>query len=132
MKKTRLLTAMLVLAVAGGRGGNKEKRAATPTSQAKADQNHMNPQPREKLRQGGKMTWAINQVVANFNFGELDGTLAVTNWIISAVLPQLFNFDASGTPSFNPNYLSGEPKLSAGPPQVVSYQLNPKAIWYDG
>jgi peptide/nickel transport system substrate-binding protein len=116
-------------------GGNKtsESDSSTVTKAVpSANKNQMNTQPRDKVSQGGKMTWAIDQTIANFNINQLDGPGAANNWLISAVLPNLFNFDASGTPTYNPDYLTGEPMLSAGPPQVVTYELNPKAIWYDG
>jgi glutathione transport system substrate-binding protein len=123
-----------LLSMSAGCGGSKSsvEEAAPARSVAKADQNQMNPQPREKLKQGGKMVWAIDGTIVNFNYNQLDGTLAVGNYLISAVLPSFFNFDAAGTPTYNPDYLTEEPRITAGPPQVVTYELNPKAIWYDG
>jgi peptide/nickel transport system substrate-binding protein len=101
-------------------------------TQHKVDQNQMNPQPRDKVQQGGKMTWAIDGVPGNFNYGELDGTNLVGSWIINAVLPIIYRFDAGASATYNPDYLTGEPKLTTSPRQVVTYELNPKAIWYDG
>lgn len=97
-----------------------------------ANDNQINPQPRDKLRQGGKMTWAIDGVIVNFNMNQLDGTNIVGSWVISAMMPSLFLFDAHATPRYDPDYLTGEPQVTAGPPQVVKYELNPKAVWYDG
>ena len=108
----------------GSAGGQK----SNPT----AGQNQMNPQPRDRVQQGGKMTWAIDGVIVNFNANQLDGTLGVGNWVISPMLPQMFVFDASAKPSYDPDYLTGEPELSPGPPQVVKYKLNPRAVWFDG
>ncbi len=92
----------------------------------------MNPQPRDKVHQGGKMTWALDAVIVNFNTNELDGAAAVGSWVISAMMPQMFVFDAHATPRYDPDYLAGEPELMTGPPQVVKYKLNPKAVWFDG
>lgn len=100
--------------------------------QQKGDQNQMNPQPRDLIKQGGKLTWAIDGVPANFNYGELDGTNQSGTWILNAVLPILYTFDAGARPTFNPNYLASEPKVETSPKQVVTFELNPKAIWYDG
>ena len=36
------------------------------------------------------------------------------------------------TPIWNPDYLASEPVLVTEPKQVVTYNINPKAIWYDG
>src|SRR5262249_20235525 len=106
-----------------------ETRAIKP--QQSVDKNQMNPQPREKLRQGGKMTWAIPGAAANFNFNQI-GADQDGKWITDALIPNLFLFDGSGTPVYNKDYLAAEPKLETSPRQVVTYEINPKAIWYDG
>ncbi len=98
----------------------------------KADQNQMNPQPREKVQQGGRIVWPSSSVPANFNYGQLDGTTLDGAQMLNAVMPILYFFDASATPRHNPDYLVGEPILATSPKQVVTYRLNPKAIWYDG
>ncbi|HET9217868.1 MAG TPA: ABC transporter substrate-binding protein, partial [Terriglobia bacterium] len=97
----------------------------------KADENQMNPQPRDKVQQGGKLVWP-SSVPSNFNYGQIDGPNFDGALMINAVMPILFTFDASGTPSYDPDYLAGEPELVESPKQVVTYRLNPKAIWYDG
>jgi peptide/nickel transport system substrate-binding protein len=48
------------------------------------------------------------------------------------MIPQIFVFDARATPTYDPDYLTGEPQLMPGPPQMVKYELNPKAVWSDG
>ena len=132
-KSALTLTLAALLTLAGcGSGTDKTSGGAEQKSNPVAAQNQMNPQPRDKIRQGGKMTWPLEGVIVNFNYNELDGTLAVGNWVISAMMPSMFVFDAGGTPTYNPDYLTGEPELMPGPPQVVKYELNPKAIWYDG
>jgi peptide/nickel transport system substrate-binding protein len=127
---------LLALGLAdAGCAGSGDKNRATPAaeqSQSKADQNQMNPQSRDKIQQGGKLTWGIGGAPANFNYNQLDGTNLEGFWIINAVMPSVFTFDATGTPAFNPDYLTGEPKVVTSPQQVVTYELNPKAIWYDG
>ena len=125
------LIVALALALSGCRntdGGGTDTKDRIPQ---KADQNQMNPQPRDKVQQGGKLVWP-SMLPANFNYGQLDGTIADGALMIGAVMPSLFTFDASGTPKFNPDYLVDEPKLVTSPKQVVTYKLNPKAIWYDG
>lgn len=129
------MVGVLAVALAGTScgGGNKTSDGgAAPKAQQRADQNQMNPQSREKLRQGGKLVWPINEEIANFNYSQIDGTVQDAQWIVNAMLPWLFTFDASGAPTYNPDYLTGEPKVVASPAQVVTYELNPKAIWYDG
>ena len=36
------------------------------------------------------------------------------------------------TPIWNRDYLASEPTLTTDPKQVVTYKINPKAVWYDG
>lgn len=136
MRAEILIASTLALGLAGaGCVADADKNGPAPAAQQSrttAAQNQLNPQPREQLQQGGKMTWAIDQVPANFNLDELDGANLDGSWMLYGVLPMLFRFDASGTPTFNPDYLTGEPKMVAAPQQVVTYKLNPKAVWYDG
>jgi len=135
--RTELFIALIVfvLAAAGCGGNNKDNNGGAGGEekvQKKSDQNQMNPQPRDNMQQGGKLVWAIDTAPANFNYGQIDGTLLDGSMIINAVMPIIFRFDASATPTYNPDYLTGEPKLVTSPKQVVTYELNPKAIWYDG
>ena len=132
---TVLAAVLAILATLAGCGSNTEKTGAVAGQKSNpvAEQNQMNPQPRDKVQQGGKITWAVDSVIVNFNVDELvDGPSGVGNWVISAMLPQIFVFDARATPSYDPDYLSGEPELTPGPPQVVKYKLNPQAVWSDG
>jgi peptide/nickel transport system substrate-binding protein len=126
--------ALAVLAALAGCGSNTKQPVAAGVQKSNpiAEQNQMNPQPRDKVQQGGKVTWAIDGTIVNFNYNQLDGTTGVGNWVLSAMLPQMFTFDAHATPSYDPDYLTGEPELTPGPPQVVKYKLNPKAVWLDG
>src|SRR6476660_5942254 len=127
------LILVLALATAGCR--NNTDGGATDTKDRipqKADQNQMNPQPRDKVQQGGKLVWPVSILPANFNYNQLDGTVLDGSFMLASVLPEIFMFDASGTPKYNPDYLTSEPTLVASPKQVVTYKLNPKAIWYDG
>lgn len=70
--------------------------------------------------------------------------LATANWISSSAgsswgvwelgvqtLPQAFTVTPEGAYAPSP-VLAGEPTLVAGPPQTVTYQINPAAVWDDG
>ena len=126
------LVLALGLALTGCRTNNNGGDGTEERPVQKADQNQMNPQPREKVQQGGRIVWPSSQVPANFNYGQLDGTVLDGAMMLNAVMPILYLFDASATPRHNPDYLVGEPVLTTTPKQVVTYRLNPKAIWYDG
>lgn len=133
MRRTGILIAAIFalgLTSTGCWGNNGDSTTDERISQ-KVDENQMNPQPRDKVRQGGRLVWP-SSVPANFNYFQLDGTLLDGAFMINAVMPMLFTFDASGRPIFDPDYLVAEPEVVAMPKQVVTYRLNPKAIWYDG
>jgi peptide/nickel transport system substrate-binding protein len=127
-------TALAVLVALAGCGSNTKQpdTAGAQKSNPVAEENQMNPQPRDKVQQGGKLTWAVDSTIVNFNYNQLDGTTNAGNWVLYAMMPKPFLFDARATPRYDPDYLLGEPELTPGPPQVAKYKLNPKAIWLDG
>ena len=100
--------------------------------QSNATENQVRQTPREQLRDGGTFTWPIDSFPVNFNHHELDGTEVGTAQIDAAMLPQSFNIDARGNPLWNHDLLASEPVLQIEPRQVVTYDINPKAAWYDG
>jgi peptide/nickel transport system substrate-binding protein len=124
-----LAAAMAVGLVASGCGGSSSKAPAKAAP--KANENQVNAQPRDKVKQGGKFTWAIDQAPANFNYNELDGTEDAGFRIISALMPVPFTFDPSATPVLDKDYVLST-DVKTDPQQVITYELNPKAIWYDG
>lgn len=124
----------VVLAACGG-GGNSGATSANgaqsePSQSATANQ--INKQPRERIKEGGTLTWPLDAIPTNFNYLELDGGLVDNAAVINALMPMIFRFDAAATPAFNPNYLTAEPVLTTAPKQVVKYSINPKARWDDG
>ena len=66
---------------------------------------------------------------SNFNLHQLDGNLQDTRYVIYALMPAAFVSDAGATPIWNKDYLASEPKLTADPKQIVTYEINPKAVW---
>ncbi len=63
MRTGLIIAPILALALAGTGCSNANSTSiapATPETQQKADQNQMNPQPRDKVQQGGKLIWAID------------------------------------------------------------------------
>jgi peptide/nickel transport system substrate-binding protein len=121
--------AMIGAAACGKGGGDNGSAGSGP---AKADQNMINPQPRDKVQDGGKLVWPIDEFPANFNYNELDGTVKAHADVFQSYMPTMFDFDASGKPMWNKDYLAEEPKVDTGAQQVVTYKINPKAVWSDG
>ena len=105
-------------------GGNKTVPATT--------QNDTNKTPREALQDGGTFTWVLIQIPANYNLNEIDGNLKDGADVMSALLPQAFYTDSTGTPYVNKDLLDDAQLTSTDPTQVVTYKINPKAVWNDG
>jgi peptide/nickel transport system substrate-binding protein len=126
--------ALSAAACGGGGGGGGDGGSATPaTPSAPAAQAiDINPMPRDRLREGGRFTWPVEQIPPNYHYYQIDGTLQDHYNILAAVLPAAFEFDATGLPVWNPDVLASEPQLVTEPEQVVTFRINPDAAWYDG
>ena len=123
-----LLPILLLTGTAACSGSGATVQQGT---QGAAD-NNVRALPRERVQDGGTFTWAIDSVPPNFNYNQLDGTELTNSQIIGAMMPGVFDNDASGTPIWNRDTLASEPTLTIEPQQVVTYEINPKAAWYDG
>lgn len=97
-----------------------------------ASENNVNATPRDRVQDGGRLTWPIESMPINYNYNHLNGTEADHTYSKFPLIPRIFLADAGGTPYWNPDYLASEPKLVTEPKQVVTYTINPKAVWYDG
>jgi peptide/nickel transport system substrate-binding protein len=122
----------LLLAGAGCSGGGGSKSASGSTPKAPTGLNDIVPTDRADLADGGKLTWPIDTFPVNFNLNELDGALADGAVIMGAIMPGMFNIDAQGHPSVNADYLTTAVLTATQPKQVVTYKVNPKAVWEDG
>jgi peptide/nickel transport system substrate-binding protein len=131
----KLLLAVALAAVVsacGGRGGSSSTAPAPGATRPSVTAMEINEQPRERLKDGGTLTWPLDQIPTNFNYYQIDGSLVDNHTVVGALLPSIFLFDATGTARFNPDYLVSEPVMTTEPKQVVKYLINPKAQWDDG
>ena len=130
------LPAILVLALAAFACGrsNDEEGGGAPSDGALSSttQNQMNPTPRDQVQDGGRLVWPISSMPITWNYGHIDGTEADHAYLKMALLPRPYLTDAAGAPIWNRDYLASEPTLVTEPKQVVTYNINPKAIWDDG
>ena len=130
---TAILAVLALGAAACGRGDTgsaPQPAGGTPGPSASTSQTR--PTPRDQVQEGGTFTWPLTGMPPNFNYNQLDGTLQDNAYVVSALLPTAYTNDAASTPMWNRNYLASEPKLTTDPKQVVTYQIHPKAVWYDG
>ena len=115
----------LALAGCGGGGG-----AVSAPSQT-VGYTDINPQPRDKVRDGGDLRWPIDSLPNNYNYNEVDGTIQDGLSIAGAVMPSLFIATADGGERPDADYLTSA-ELTSSAPEVVTYTINPKATWSDG
>jgi peptide/nickel transport system substrate-binding protein len=122
--------AMALSACSSGGGGSsssqnqKEKQANTSSNQIAAT-------PYDQVQSGGNMRWPIDAFIPNFNVNEIDGNVVDATDVMRSTLPEIYHFAADGTPIVNKDYLESASSTTTTP-QVVTYKLNPKAVWSDG
>lgn len=102
----------------------------SPT-QFKVGQNDVNPTPAGQLASGGTLNWPLSQLPNNYNYNATVGSQADESSLIFAVMPTLFTFNALGQPVKDADYLTSA-DITSSSPQVVTYEINPKAKWSDG
>lgn len=138
MKMTKKFTGVLAaggalaLILAGCAGGSTAPDggdgASEPTTITGAD---YNPQPRENLEQGGEVTFPIGEIPAQMNANHSDGTVdTATLWAWSN--PQTILMTPEGEAYANPNYLTDWTTEIVDDKTVVTYTINPDAVWNDG
>jgi len=122
--------ALVVSGCGGGssNSGSGDSGGGTPTE---ATANDINPVDRDELTQGGDLRWPLAELPPNFNYNQLDGALADNEDVISAVMPAAFDYAADSEPLVNEDYFTSI-ELTSEDPQVVTYTINPDAVWSDG
>jgi peptide/nickel transport system substrate-binding protein len=127
-----IVSAALAVAACGRTAPDDEGGAPAAPTRRSATENQTKATPRDQVQDGGRLVWPIDSMPVNLNYNQIDGTEHTQSWIIRAMMPTTYTTDASGTPKWNPDYLASEPTLVTDPKQVVTFRINPKAIWYDG
>ncbi|MGV0745562.1 ABC transporter family substrate-binding protein [Mycolicibacterium sp. XJ870] len=93
--------------------------------------NDINPQDPANLRQGGNLRLALPAFPANFNPLHIDGNEATLASMLRPTLPRAFRVAPDGSTTVNTDYFTSV-ELTSTEPQVVTYTINPKAVWSDG
>jgi peptide/nickel transport system substrate-binding protein len=91
----------------------------------------INPQNPATLRDGGNLRLALTSFPANFNDLSIDGNTADVASVVTPTLPGAFITQSDGSLKLNTDYFTGA-ELTGTAPQVVTYTINPKAVWSDG
>ncbi|MFJ9441103.1 ABC transporter family substrate-binding protein [Kitasatospora sp. NPDC101235] len=139
MRVRQLTAAATVLLLVAGLGGCSDSPAPARTPEpvpASADPTtttgDVRPADRDAVEDGGVLRWAVDRVPATLNVYQPAAT-ADSALLAHALYPSLFRLDEHGRPVPDPDYLVGAESTPPGQePQVVTYRLNPQAVWSDG
>jgi peptide/nickel transport system ATP-binding protein len=93
--------------------------------------NDINPQNPATLLDGGNLRLALSEYPVNFNPAHIDGNTADASAIIKPSMPRAFIIKPDGSTTLNTDYFTSI-ELTKTNPQVVTYTINPKAVWSDG
>lgn len=91
----------------------------------------INPQDPTTLQQGGNLRLPLTGFPPNFNYLHVDGNLGELGRMLRATLPRAFVIKPNGEMTVNSDYFT-DVELTSTDPQVVTYTINPKAVWTDG
>ncbi len=91
----------------------------------------INPQDPATLQQGGNLRLALSGFPPNFNYLHVDGNLGELGALLRWTLPRAFVIKPDGEMTVNPDYFT-DIELTSTDPQVVTYTINPRAVWSDG
>lgn len=132
MTLRRLISAALVatLTLTACSSGDEQTPPAGGSAEVGAT-NDINPQDVGNLRQGGNLRLALTAFPANFNSLHIDGNIADAAGMLRATMPRAFRIAADGSATLNTDYFTGA-EITGSDPQVVTWTINPKAVWSDG
>lgn len=126
----RVAAAMLVAALV--LSGCSTGGQLTPTGRgAVGTASDLNPQNPQTLQEGGNLRLALIDFPPNFNILHIDGNSSETAGMLKSTLPSAFTIAADGSATVNTNYFTSV-ELTGTNPQVITYTINPKAVWSDG
>ncbi|MFD7642042.1 ABC transporter family substrate-binding protein [Kitasatospora sp. NPDC059795] len=123
------LAALLAATACSSQGGGSADVAKTVAPPVDAEDN--NPQPLENVKDGGELRLPLQQWITQWNPYQVDGNYGDAVEIMGYVEAKLFRSDAHGVYHPVPEYLVSA-QVTSTSPQVVTYKLNPKAVWSDG
>ena len=118
------------LALTGCSGGKQQAPSAGGSAEL-GTTNDINPKDVSALQRGGNLRLALTAFPENFNSLNIDGNSADSAGMLKASMPRAFLIAADGSMTLNTDYFTGA-ELTGTNPQVVTWTINPKAVWSDG
>lgn len=130
MRRLSVAALVLALTIAGCSSGDQKPPPAGGEAEV-GTTSDQNPQDPATLRKGGNLRLPLTEFPANFNSLHIDGNMADAGSMLRATLPRAFRVAPDGTTTVNTDYFTSV-ELTSTNPQVVTYTINPKAVWSDG
>nr|WP_237159601.1 ABC transporter family substrate-binding protein [Mycolicibacterium rhodesiae] len=125
-----VLAVVASLVVAGCSGSKRDVPSAGGNAEL-GSTSDINPQDPATLQRGGNLRLALSSFPSNWNTLNIDGNEADTGAILRPTMPRAFVIAADGSMKVNTDYFTSV-ELTGTDPQVVTYTINPKAVWSDG
>ncbi|GAA1346630.1 ABC transporter family substrate-binding protein [Falsarthrobacter nasiphocae] len=123
------LVSVLALAACGGGGNDAKIDAGTSGS----DKTATNPQPVDKLDQGGTLQIPVGGIGPDYNRFSANGNSSDNANMQSPMYQAtVFNYKADGSPVLNKDFMEDAKSEMKDGKQVITYTFNPKAKWNDG
>jgi peptide/nickel transport system substrate-binding protein len=82
-------------------------------------------------KNGGSITYALDEDVAGFNELQVDDSEFVLSEIMDQVWPNVYVVQPNATVALNTELVTSA-KVTSTSPQTIVYHINPKATWSDG
>ncbi|HEX4586710.1 MAG TPA: ABC transporter family substrate-binding protein [Mycobacterium sp.] len=111
--------------------GGKQQAPSAGGSAELGTTDDINPKDVSALQQGGNLRLALTAFPENFNSLHIDGNSADSAGMLKASMPRAFRIAADGSITLDTDYFTGA-ELTGTNPQVVTWTINPKAVWSDG
>jgi peptide/nickel transport system substrate-binding protein len=130
IRRFAVVVFVVALTLTACSGGKQE----APEAGGKAEvgtTNDINPQDPGTLQKGGNLRLALTEFPSNFNTLHIDGNEADVGAMMRATMPRAFRVGSDGSTSVNTDYFTSV-ELTSTNPQVVTYTINPTAVWSDG
>jgi glutathione transport system ATP-binding protein len=110
--------------------GSRHRTTATGAAEL-GSTNDINPQNPATLLDGGSLRLSLSEYPVNFNPLNIDGNTADLGSVLKPTLPRAFIIEPDGSTTLDTDYFTSV-ELTKTNPQVVTYTINPKAVWSDG
>lgn len=128
----RVALALLVVGlVVAGCSTGRLHLTSTAGRAVQASVGNLNAQDPSSLRDGGNLRLTLTEFPSNFNPLHIGGNQTDSVNMQKATLPRAFIIGPDGSMHVNADYFTSV-ELTGTAPQVVTYTINPKAVWSDG